>query len=71
MVSCEVGTIRQIQHRLIREGYQISECALRRWVKDGRLPAIRTGNKALISYDRVLEVIKGAPVTAPLTPATT
>ena len=69
-VECKVGTIRQIHRRLIREGYQISECALRRWVKDGTLPAIRTGNKALISYDRVLEVLKGAPVTAILSPIT-
>ena len=70
-MPCKVGTIRQIHQRLIQEGYRVSECALRRWVKDGQLPAIRTGNKALISYDRVLEVLKGASVTAPLTPATT
>lgn len=70
-MECKVGTIRQIHRRLTREGYRISECALRRWVKDGRFPVIYTGNKALISYERVLEVLEGASVTAPLTPATT
>jgi len=59
---CQVGTIREIHRRLVQEGYQISECALRRWVKQGFLPAVYSGTKALISYDRVLEVLKAASV---------
>lgn len=69
-MECKVGTIRQVQQRLIREGYQVSECALRKWVKEGKVPAVYTGNKALISYDRVLEVLEGAFGDTPLTPAT-
>lgn len=57
----KTGTIRQIQQRLVREGYQVSECALRRWVKQGLLPAAYSGTKALISYDRVLEILEAVP----------
>lgn len=68
---CQVGTIREIHHRLIQEGYRVSECALRKWVKEGVLPAVYAGNKALVAYDRVLEILVGAPNAAQLTPVTT
>lgn len=68
---CKVGTIRQVHQRLVQEGYQISECALRKWIKEGKLPAIYSGNKALISYDRVLEALEAPSGPAPLTPAVT
>ena len=58
MNKCEVGSIRTIHERLVTEGYDISEHALRGWVKDGTIPALFTGKKALISYTRVLESIK-------------
>ena len=54
---CQVGTIREIHRRLVQEGYHISECALRRWIKEGRLPAVYSGTKALIAYVRVLELM--------------
>lgn len=60
---CQVGTIREIHRRLVQEGYQVSECALRRWIKEGKLPAVRTGNKALISYNKVLEILEGVSST--------
>lgn len=58
---CQVGTIREIHRRLMQEGYRVSECALRRWIKEGKLPAVHTGNKALISYNKVLEILEGIP----------
>lgn len=61
---CKVGTIRQIHQRLVREGYQVSECALRRWIKEGILPAVYSGSKALISYHNVLEILTGPPSAA-------
>lgn len=60
---CQVGSIREVHHRLMQEGYQVSECALRRWIKEGILPAIHTGNKALISYNKVLEIMEGISST--------
>ena len=70
-MECKVGTIRQVHRRLMQEGYQVSECALRKFVKEGRIPAVYVGNKALISYDRVLEVLEGASIAASLAPVTT
>ena len=54
-----VGTIRAIHIRLISEGFQVSEYALRLWIKQGILPAVYTGNKALISYQNVLAILNG------------
>ena len=62
-MDCQVGTIREVHHRLMQEGYRVSECSLRRWVKEGKLPAIHTGNKALISYNKVLEILEGISST--------
>lgn len=59
-MECKVGTIRQIHFRLIQNGYSISEYALRQWIKTGKLSAVYAGNKALISYDKVLELLIGA-----------
>ena len=67
-MCCEVGSIRQIHRRLRQEGFCIGEAALRLWVKDGTLPAVYTGNKALISYNRVLEILMVTPSIAPLNP---
>lgn len=61
---CQVGTIREIQRRLVQEGHQVSECALRRWIKEEKPPAIHTGNKALISYNKVLEILMETPSAA-------
>lgn len=61
---CQVGTIREIHRRLMQEGYQVSECALRRWVKQGILPATYSGSKALISYERVIELLNAVPAVA-------
>lgn len=54
-----VGTVRSIHARLISEGFQVSEYALRLWIKQGILPAVYTGNKALISYKNVLAILNG------------
>lgn len=55
----KVGTIRQIHRQLVCNGYQVSECALRKWIKQGILPATFSGTKALISYDRVRGILDG------------
>ncbi len=57
----KVATIRQIHRQLLNNGYQVSECALRKWVKQGILPAVYSGSKALISYDRVIEFLDTSP----------
>ena len=61
-MECEVGTIRQIHRRLREEGCNIGESTLRGWVKDGTLPAIPVGNRALISYENVRTILRSIPV---------
>lgn len=68
MEHCKVGTIHQIHLQLVQDGYHISEYTLRRWIKEGTLSCIYTGNKALISYNKVLEILNG-PFSEPLIPA--
>lgn len=60
-MNYRVGTIRQIHQQLVENGYQVSQCALRRWVKQGVLPAIYSGSKALISYEKVLRLLDATP----------
>ena len=53
----KVGTIRRIHHRLTEEGYQISENALRQWIRCGQIPATYSGNTAYISYEKVIKFL--------------
>ena len=55
---CNVGTVQQITQQLHREGYLVSEYALRRWIKEGVIPSVRTGKKFLVTYDRVVEYLE-------------
>ena len=51
--KCSVGSIRKICQRLNDEGYSVSDYAIRRWVKEGKIPAVYSGTKAIIAYDAV------------------
>ena len=59
-MSCTVGTIRQIHRQLIQEGFCISEYALRKWIKDGRVQAVYSGRRAYISYQQVVDLLLSA-----------
>ena len=63
-MPCEVGSIREIHERLIQEGYRISQYTLRIWVKQGKLPVVYTGTKALLAYDKVILLLKGSTPTS-------
>lgn len=56
-MKCRTGSIREIQRQMVSDGIRVSEYALRQWVKSGILPVVYSGNKALISYDKVLSVL--------------
>lgn len=69
MMTYEVDSIRATAQRLKSEGINISEAALRRWVKEGLLPAAYSGRRAYIRYSAVLELLeKGMPVPQPPLP---
>ena len=56
----EIGSIPQIHLQLVNNGYQISEYTLRLWTKDGTLGYIPCGNRRLISYSAVIDILNSA-----------
>lgn len=56
-MQCKIGSIREIRRCLNGEGIQVSEYALRKWVKSGFIPAVYSGTKAIISYEKVQEFL--------------
>ena len=56
-MDCKVGTIREIQQRLVHEGYHVTEYALRKWVHEGTLPSVRSGKKFFIVYEQAIEFL--------------
>lgn len=59
IMTCKIGSIRKIHQCLNADGFQISENALRKWVKEGRIPVVYSGNKAFVSYEKVQEFLSG------------
>lgn len=53
-MELKVGTIRQVHRALAANGYQVSENALRQWVRSKQIPSAHSGNTAYISYDMVI-----------------
>lgn len=51
-------SIAKTAERCKAEGIPLSEKAIRRFVKDGSLPAVQTGKKALVYFPNVKEFIK-------------
>lgn len=62
MNTIETGTIRQVHRHLTNTGYQVSEYAIRRWVKLGIIPAAYSGSTAYISVANVRRILdNGTP----------
>ena len=57
MQPCTIGSINQIHRRLNENGYAVSRRFLRHLVDSGRLPVMKSGNKALLNYDSVVELL--------------
>ena len=56
------GTIRQVHRHLNDDGFNVSEYAIRRWVKLGLVPAAYSGRTAYINVANVLRVLEtGTP----------
>lgn len=58
----KTGSIREIHHQLLDNGYHVSENSIRQWVKRGIVPAAYAGRKAYINYDAVILLLdNGTP----------
>lgn len=62
-MNYRVGTIQQIVKQLQKEGYQVSEYALRRWIAEGVIPSVSSGKKKLIVFGHVVEYLTTGNVT--------
>lgn len=54
-----INTIREELIRCRNEGYSISERALRSWIKQGLIPSVYIGNRALVLHENVLAFLRG------------
>ncbi len=62
MNTFETGTIRQVHRYLVSKGRNVSEYAIRRWVKQGLIPAAYSGSTAYISVANVQRILdNGTP----------
>ena len=61
----ETGTIRQVHRHLTDTGYHVSEYAIRRWVKQGLIPAAYSGSTAYIAVSNVRHILdNGTPIAS-------
>lgn len=51
-------SIHETAQRCRHEGIPLAESAIRRFVKDGSLPAVQTGRRALVYWPNVIEFVK-------------
>lgn len=60
----DMMSIRDAVRRSREDGIPISEYALRQWVRQGLIPAVSTGKKALIYYPNLVRYLQsgGQPV---------
>lgn len=66
MAFADILSIHQTAERCKAEGIPLPEKAIRRFVRDGSLPAIQTGKKALIYFPNVVEFIKQGTSAEPV-----
>lgn len=53
------ATISSTLQRLRAENFDLSETALRRFVREGSIPSVMCGNKALLYYPNVISFLTG------------
>ena len=56
--NAKLDTIANTHRRLRENGYMVSECAVRSWVKRGLLPSVKCGRKNLIFYTAVVQMLE-------------
>lgn len=66
MAFADILSIHQTAERCKTEGIPLPEKAIRRFVRDGSLPSIQTGKKALIYFPNVIEFIKNGTSIDPV-----
>ena len=53
----DTATVAETHRRLLAEGHNISENALRGFIRQGILPAVKIGRKSLLYYPNVVKLL--------------
>ncbi len=53
----DTATVAETHRRLLAEGHNISENALRGFIRQGILPAVKIGRKSLLYYPNVIKLL--------------
>jgi len=53
----QMATITETASHLKDDGYDIAVCALRRFIKEGNIPAVYSGKKAMVYYPNVISFL--------------
>lgn len=53
----DIATIGNTAARCREEGIPVGEKTLRRWVGEGKLPAVHTGRKILVSWQNLMDYL--------------
>lgn len=59
MAFSELASVNQTLRRAKAENLNITETALRRWVRDGSLHVTYSGNRALILWENLIKMLHG------------
>ena len=65
----EYGSIRVMARQCKRLGVPLAECAIRRLVKEGAIPAIYIGTKAILNWENILDFVKNGGNKKPPEPS--
>lgn len=57
MNNSNLKSIAKAQEALAMDGIILSKFTLRRWAKDGTLPALHSGKKILLHYPTILKIL--------------
>ena len=57
IMLCTIGSINQVHKRLNENGFAVSKGFLRQLVASNQLPSMKSGNKVLLNYDSVVELL--------------
>lgn len=61
----EFGSIRVMARQCKRLGVPLAECAIRRLVKEGAIPAAYIGTKAVLTWENVTAFVKNGAYKRP------
>lgn len=57
--AADMNTIKATHERLVKDGMNVTENALRQWVKSGVIPSVASGRCHFVYYPNVIRFLRG------------